>query len=469
MRNLGKILYILIFSTMLYGKVVATVSPSLVYEGEVATYKLKISGNNIAKPILNDICGYNIVGTSSQTSIEMINGNYNRSYTLSYQFVPQKSCTISPKEIEVDGKKEFSNSVRVTVKPPSQDKKAPFIVTLKASKEDLIVGEPFRLTLELKQSKRADALDSKFTPPDFKGFWIKSQSQTTRSETDEYVITKMNYTLAPQREGNFTIKPAQLQIATRDNVANMWGGFMPQVKWRSYFSNRLNFNVSAPPLGAKLVGDFKISATADKDTITQNEAVNVIVKVVGDGDLEDIESFKPYINGVNSFDEKIQVKGDTLTQKIAFVADSDFTIPPFKLTFYNLKTKKLQTIQTKPIKIKVKGGLKNDQVDVKVAKENVAPIRVKSTTNSFYLIVAFISGLLVGIFAMSLKKREFFKKDPTKTDIKDHKVLFMKLLPYKNDKDVKKILDDLEKSIYLSQDVKIDYKAIKELLKKYNI
>ena len=77
--------------------------------------------------------------------------------------------------------------------------------------------------------------------------------------------------------------------------------------------------------------------------------------------------------------------------------------------------------------------------------------------------------LLVGVFAMSLKKRGFFKKDPTKTDIKDHKVLFMKLLPYKDDKDVKKILDDLEKSIYLSQDVKIDYKAIKELLKKYNI
>jgi hypothetical protein len=480
MKNLGKNLFLfcLLLSSTIYASVVARVGPAVVYSGETATYTLTIQGSDVKKPVINDICGNDIVGTSSQTSIEMVNLNYKKSYTLSYEFVPKKSCIVEPVSVEVDGKTEHSNSVKVVVKPAVQDKNAPFILSLKASKKDLYVGEPFKLDLELKQNKRAAVVDSKFIEPDFKGFWVKHKSGATRTETPEYIITHASYTLAPQREGNLTIPPAQLRIATRATSRDMWGSFMPQIKWRSYYSNSLNIHAKPLPNNAKIVGSFTISAVADRDEITPNEAVNVTVKVQGDGNLEDIGSFKPYIDGVNVFAEKIEIKGNTLTQKLAFVSDRDFTIPSFKLAFFNLKTKRVEQITTKPIQIKVKGSPKQTQ-NLKIEKATPQKLVMKKAPslesessmqiNSIFVIIAFILGLIIGAALIYFKPFKIAKREK-KLNIKDEKLLLLKLLPYKDiDEDVRKIITVLEGNFYGENKETVDKKLLKEILKKYDI
>ncbi len=475
MKNLGKI--IIIFSllvTSIYASVVAKVYPKSVVSGEMATYTLTIRGGEVNKPVISTICGNNVLGTSSQTSIQMINNDYKKSYVLSYQFMPQKSCVIAPVSVEIDGKIQHSNSVKVTVKPAVQDKNANFVLNLIASKTELFVGEPFTLKLILKQKKDAEAVDSKFIAPDFKGFWVKGESKATRSEAGDFIITKASYRLAPQREGNLTIPPAQLKIASRISSRDVWGSFMPQVKWKSYFSNTVHVKAKPLPNNAKIVGNFTISATADKTQITPNEAVNITVKVVGDGNLEDITSFKPYISGVNVFDEKINIKGNTLTQKLAFVADRNFTIPPFSLTFYNLKTKKVEKISTEPIHIKVIGAVKKSELNIKSASSVPAKaLHVNNgvtAINSVWIALAFIVGLVLGIVIMLfIKPMKFFKNEKT-FNLNDEKLLLIKLLPYKDkDEVVKKIVDILEANLYSSKKEKIDKKIVKELLKKYDI
>jgi hypothetical protein len=479
MKNLGKKIFIIfiLFTTSLYASVVARVEPPVVYTGETATYVLTISGEKVRKPALSDICGNQILGTSSQTSIEMVNADYKKSYVLSYEFAPRKSCTIAPVSVEIDGKIQKSNAVKVLVKPAAQDKNADFVVSLKASKSNVYVGEPFTVQLELKQNRRAAVVDSKFLEPDFKGFWVKGKSQATREQTPEYVITRQSYKLAAQREGNLTIQPAQLRIATRANQRDMWGSFMPQVKWKSYYSNEVKIHAKPLPNGAKIVGDFTISAKADKTTITSNEAVNVTVTVKGDGNLEDIGTFKPYIDGVNVFDEKVEVHGNTLTQKLAFVSDKDFTIPSFKLSFYNLKTKQMQEIKTEPIHIKVKGSAKassslniekGEPLTVQKAENPTASVDVKSF-NYIWLLLAFVLGVVVGGALMFFKPFRMPKKEKS-FNIKDEKLLLLKLLPYKDmDADVKKIVDILEGNFYGEKKEKIDKKLLKEIIKKYDI
>jgi len=479
MKNLGKKIFIIFIFALnsLYASVVARVEPGVVYTGETATYILTVSGEKVHKPIVNDICGNQILGTSSQTSIEMVNMDYKKSYVLSYEFAPTKSCTIEPVSVEVDGKIEKSNAVKVLVKPAAQDKNADFVLSLKADKTNVYVGEPFVLHLELKQNKRASAVDSKFIEPDFKGFWVKNKSQASREDTPEFIITKASYTLAAQREGNLTIKPAQLRIATRSNRRDMWGSFMPQIKWKNYYSNEVHIHAEPLPNGAKIVGDFIISAKADKTEITSNEAVNVTVTVKGEGNLEDIGSFKPYIDGVNVFDEKVEVKGNTLTQKLAFVSDKDFTIPPFKLAFYDLKTKQVRQIKTEPIHIKVKGSAQTN-ASLKIKKEEpkltVKKAQEQSAGNSkdvnfLWIVVAFIVGLTVGIALVVFNPFKGVKKEK-RFNIKDEKLLLLKLLPYKDmDEDVKKIVDILEGNLYGEKKEKIDKKLLKEIVKKYDI
>ena len=480
MKNLGKKIVILfsLFATALYANIVAEVSPKVLYKGDEATYMLTVTGDKVQKPLISTLCGTNVTGTRSQTSIQMINMDYKKSYILSYTFVPQKSCVIPPVSFEVDGKVETSNAVKVTVKKPTQNKNADFILTLKPSKNELYVGEPFTLELVLRQRKSAQAIDSKFVAPDFKGFWVKGEPKTSRAEDAEFVYTKALYKLAPQREGNLTIEPAQIKIARRANSRDSWGMLMPEVKWRTYYSNEVHIFAKPLPHNAKLVGTFTIHAHADKLSINPNEAVNVTVEVDGDGNLEDIGSFKPYINGVNVFAEKIEIHGNKLTQKLAFVSDKDFTIPPFSIAFYNLKTKRVEKISTKPIHIKVSGASeqKSEELHMKKAEptsEAVSNAAQNSASSGgvsiFWTLLTFVLGTAFGIALMLIKPAELFKKEK-KLNIKDEKLLLVKLLPFKDkDADVQKIVDILEANIYSAKKEKIDKKLLKEILKKYDI
>lgn len=477
MKNLGKIvLFLLLLKGSLFADVKAFLDSRVVYSGEMVTYTLSMSGGDIQKPSITQICQNEVLSTSSQTSIESINGSYNKTYTLSYQFMPRKSCTIEAVGVKIDGKIEHSNSVKLLVKEPSQQMNAPFLLSLEASKTSLYVGEPFLVTLKLKQSLHAQAVDSKFIAPDFKGFWLKSQSEPVRVDDGEFLTTTLEYRLAPQREGNLTLKAAQLQVASRGANANSWGSFSPQVKWSSYFSNELNIRAEPLPNNASIIGDFSIKTEVKRNEINPNEALNVTVIVDGVGNLEDIKSFKPYVENVNIFDEKIEIKGDKLIQKLAFVSDANFSVPAFELVFFSTKTNSLQKIQTEAIPISVLGEGKQNELTIKRQEgsevSSVKDEEEKNLHDNSMLVVLFTVGLLVGIcigVAFMIFKPYFLRKNKKDFNIKDEKVLLMKLIPYKDDADVKKMMDSLEKNIYSSVKEPLDKKLLKEILKRHDI
>ena len=474
MKNLGKItIFLLLITNMLYADVRATVDETNVELGDVVTYSLHLSGGDIKQPQIDTLCGNDVTSTSTQTSINMVNGNYSKTKTFSYEFMPQKSCTIEPIEVEIDGKIQKTNPVEIKVTKSASSVDADFILKLSSSKKEVFVGEPFDVSLILKQRVDAEALDSKFQAPSFKGFWIKAQSQPTKKQDDKYVYTKLSYTLAPQRVGDLNISQAKLQIAKRDHSRDSWGSWIPNVKWKTYFSNTLSIKAKPLPEGVTLVGHFNISATVTKKEVSQNEALNLTLEVLGDGNLEDIKSFKPYIDGVNVFDEKIVVKNHKLTQKMAFVADRDFTIPPFKLRFFNPQTKQIETISTNPIHIKVKNSKVKDEPLV-VKKESKTEqkdktVVVKESFSSLYGALLYIFGLVSGIVLMVFKPWNRYQQKEKKVSIKEPRKLLIKLLPFKNDKEVEEIMDILEKNIYHDSDIKVDKKVLKEIFKRYNI
>ncbi len=479
MKNLGKtVLFLLLLTTTSFAKIVANVNPSVVYEGENATYTLNISGSSFHKPNLTDICGNEIISTGSQTSTQLINGHYSKDYILMYEFTPTKSCVIPSVEVEVDGKLEKSNSINLRVKKMKRDPNADFSLTLKTDKKELYVGEPFTVALLVRERKGAEADASKFIAPEFKGFWKKSESRPIRYEESEFITTKILYKLAPQRAGKLVVEKAKLKIATRVG-GNNWGRLIPQVHWKTYSSNNIEISAKALPNNVKIVGDFTISARVEKREVHANEAVNLIVEVQGNGNLEDIESFKPYIVGVNVFDEKIELQQNRLHQKLVFVGDKDFTIPAFELIYFDIETEQVRKIETEPIKIKVNGSLKTTPV-LKVKRDTNATqsgVKVEPSTkevvvekyNYFYISFAFLSGLLIGIVLM-LFQPKLRQSRSKKFDIRDEKLLLVKLLPYKdNDKDVAEVVQILEENIYSKSKETLDKKLLKELLHRYSL
>lgn len=468
-----KLIFLLFFIPYsMYASVLASLNSNRVELGEMVTYSLNLSGADITRPTIMRLCNTDVISTSTQTSINMINGEYTKSFILSYKFIPQQSCEIKATEVDIDGKIELSNTVSLKVVPVSGAKDRDFILELSSDKDEVLVGETFHMTLLFKQKRGANAVDSEFIAPALKGFWIKNESKPKRYDEGDYSVSKVIYTMSAQRVGTLDIDKAQMRIASRVRGRDAWGAFMAQVKWKTYFSNSLSINVSALPSGVNLVGNFSISVSVDKTQIDSNEAVNVNIKVMGDGNLEDIKSFKPSMNDANIFDEKINIESNTLTQKMAFVSDNDFIIPSFYLKYYDQDTKEIKTISTKEIAIKVKNAQAKEQLTIKREEVKSNQIKVQEAVsfniNNIVMIEIFLLGVVIGLVLMYFKPWSFKVKEKI-ISIKDEKLLLVKLLPYKDDIEVKSILDILENNLYSDNKNILDKKLLKELLKKYKI
>ncbi len=473
MKNLGKLLFILfLISNSLYASVTGSVDANEVQRGDIVTFSLKIIGEDIQRPNIYDLCGVDIISTSETRSIQMLGNKTTIDYTLTYRFEALKSCTIEPVEVSIDGKKEKTSAIDITVKKRAKSKNDDFTLTLFLSKNEVFVGESFELVLMLKQKKSAKIVDSQFIRPDLKGFWVKGEPKQERGEDKDFVVTKVTYYLAAQRVGVLDISAAQMKIAARKKVKNFFGGFFPEVKWKNYFSNDLSIKSKPLPAGVSLVGDFKIEATVDKTIANANEAVNVSIQIHGDGNLEDVKTFKPYIDGVSIFDEKIVVEKNKLSQKIAFVGDRSYLVEPFSIKYLDIKTNEIKTISTSPINIEIKNAKVQKELTIKREDNEtiVVPkqVQVVNGLDKLWLIPAFVLGVILATLIMFLKSLNLFDRKK-KFNIKDHKVLLVKLMPYKENEDVKEVLEILESNLYSKVEEKIDKKLLKELVKKYEI
>jgi len=471
MKNLGKILILLItIVNILNASVSASVDASKVERGEMVTLMLKLNGEDIKKPNIEKLCEEDVISTGSQTSVEIINGNYKKTNILTYKFLPQNSCVIKSIPVDIDGKTEYTSPINIEVTKQKITKDSKYILTLDSSKSEVYVGESFEVTLLFKQKNNSNAVDSKFTPPSLKGFWVKDETQPERYSDGDYTVTKVVYKLSAQRDGVLNISPAQIKIASRVNTSDSWGYLIPKVKWRTYFSNALDIKVKSIPQGVDLVGDFEITSSIDKSSIDKNEAVNLNLELKGDGNLEDVKTLKPEIKDVSIFDEKVVLQNNILTQKIAFVSDKDFVIPAITLKCFNPKTNKITTIKTKEYKIDVK-GVQNSEQKLNIKREDDAPeiISDDKANNSEISVVwgvgLFLAGIIVGVIAMSLRKITLFEKNDS-FDVKDEKQLLVKLLEHESDPEAKEIIEKLEANIYSGKKENIDKKQIKELLKR---
>jgi len=476
MKNLGKILILItLIPLSLMADIKASVDSPNVERGDMVTYEIMLNGDNIVRPIISTLCGQNVISTATQTSIQMINGTMTKSYIFAYKFLPQESCVIDPVEVEIDSQIYKTNSVKVNVSKLTIKKDSPFILTLESDKKEVFMGESFNMKLLFKQKDEAEAIDSEFIAPNFKGFWIKDESKAKRYKENGYTITEKVYKLAAQRVGKLKISSAQMRIAFRTHTRDPWAGVISRIKWKSYYSNELNIDVKAIPNGLDLVGEFKISAEIDKLSIKKNEAVNVSIRVVGDGNLEDIASFKPNMNGVNVFDEKITIEDGVLMQKMAFVSDRDFTVPSFEVKFFNPKSKKIEITKTKPFIVKVKNSNpKQEELTIKRDDKKNIQKEISSSSASlsnFSNILVFIAGVIVGILISLIRvfKRTKNTKLLKPLDIKNEKLLLIKLLPYKDDLEVRKILDLIEENLYSDAKKILDKKLLKEIFKRYDI
>ena len=424
-------------------------------------------------------------GTS--TSVSMVNGKTTRSSQTSYTYILQAKKTgtfqLASARATVKGNEISSKAVQITVVEggsdaakqgqqggssqggQSQQKESrgnistdtgELFMRLYLSKHDAMVGEPITATLKIYQRANLTGFeDAKF--PKFNGFWSQEVDTPQSIEFQrEQVGDKMynaavlrRWVLIPQKAGSLTIDPSEIVclVNVRTQRAKT-GSIFDDFFENDYVTQRqrvttpsLTVKVSALPGGAPdgfsgAVGEYSVSAKLSKDALKTHDAASLIVTVTGKGNVSLVEApkidfppdFEAYDVKTTSGTDRSGTSGSK-TFEYPFIPRSpgEFTLPPVKFSYYDVKNRRYATASTDSLKLSVErsaggaaqpaqngsGTLTVDRKGVKNLGEDIRFIKTKTSLSedkgffvgkpAYWILVAL---LLLGAAAIWLSLRK---------------------------------------------------------------
>ncbi len=499
-KILGKILLMTMISINLFAGVKVSLSAPAIYRGESVSFTITADGRDVKFPKIDEIGGFSINGTSSSQSTTIMNGDVSKQISKIYSFTPTKSAVIPSYEVEVDGKKYKTEALKVEVLKPSASKKgSDFLVEIGVDKREAHVGEAINLTITFKQKLNAHADKLQLGEPKLENFWIKKVEGVDQENEGDHIVQKLHYILFPQKSGKFTLEPIQADIAQAVKSRSRMGGMFDdsffndpflnslstRLKWKKIYSNDVKLDIKPLPNNLELYGDFKINASVDKKQVQANKPANLTIRVTGEGNIDDVKKFDLNLNNVIVYADEPKITsnlngkiyGGEFTQKIALIADRNFTIPPIELEYFDKKTNQTKTIKTEPIDIEVAGGGSGvtssmnptievaDNTDEKISKtkQSVKNEPIENEPNHMkylFLLIGLILGIALNTLFNLYKNRDKKEQKDIVKQIRKAKTdqsLFDLLLPYsQKGKLIADALEKLEENIYKKANHKID-------------
>ncbi len=395
-------------------------APNVVREGEQfnLTYSLDQQPDNVQLPDMNNFQVLGGPSTSSSTSVQIINGKMTRSSSVSYTYMltanSKGKYTIPPATATVKGKTYQSNSISIEVLPgnaPSSAGSASsgnagssqqqgesaassqvnangknVFVRLLVSKKEAYVGQEIIAWVKLYTRVPIADFDRSFSGPEFTGFYkqdidLPPLRSLERENVDGQIYnagTLMKVILFPQRSGDITIKPFDLDVLVQQSVQpqsrSIFDDFFSQTRnvKVTLTGNSVKFHIKPLPSGQPAsfngaVGKFNIDASLSNATVKTNQAVTLKVNVTGSGNLKlldnpttdippDIESYDP----TTTSNIKNTSEGETGEKTFEYTLipryAGNFNIPPVKLTYFDPDTKSYHTVSTRGFNITVEKG-----------------------------------------------------------------------------------------------------------------
>lgn len=483
MKNLGKIIYFIFFlGLMAHAQVDVSVDKDQVSRGERVTFTLRLTGNQVVDlPPISTLCGYDIEGRMQSQKTVISNGKRAQELSMQYTFMPERSCRIEPLRMKVDGNEEQTEAIEITVSKVSIAKNDPFVVELKTDKNAVYVGEPFEMYVNFKQRRGIGVYDQSVSLPESKNIWIKSQYEGRAVKQDRYETHENMYAISAQQSGKLNLGPLRWNLQVQANSRDSWGMLFSRIKTHTVFSNEVDIEVKPLPEGVILVGDLQLKAEVDKTEVNAGEAVNLTITAEGRANVEDIPAFDLFLQGAQAFKEEPKVTHalkdnqyfGAFSQKLAIVAEKDFTIEALTLTYMDVATDQVKTIKTQPISIKVINAKASESEPLKVIKasdELTPPAQMQAKgLNTLDAIVVFAVGLLSGVILMMIPWRRFKQNNTHANKFKPgiNKQTLQQLIPHVHEhEEIATMVQNLSENLYEGKSHSIDLKHLKALMEK---
>ena len=340
-------------------------------------------------------------GTSSGTSVSVVNGKVDRQTTethvITLRAEKEGSYTFAPATISADGRTLSTNTWKLTVLPPdkagassgrssgrsgqSSDNTALF-VRLILSKNKIYEQEAVLATIKL-YTQASGVQAENYSFPSFEGFVVQDIDlpQNTSFSLENY--NGVNYKVAvlkqcllfPQRTGKITITPGKFdfQVETYQLVNGPFGPMrVPQGVSRSVSTNTASVEVMPLPGGKPAsfmggVGDFSLSSSISSTHVKANEAITLKLTIKGSGNLKYLKNPELQLpNDFDTYDPKVDVNVKASAGGVSGIRTVEYTtiprfagtfkIPAVEFSYFDIKSKSYKTLRTEAYEVTVDKG-----------------------------------------------------------------------------------------------------------------
>lgn len=450
-------------------------------------YSINSKSDNFSGPAIRDFTIITGPNTSSSSSVQIINGNVTQKVSYNFIYILQATkegtFTIGPARAIVDGKSIQSNSLTITVvKGSSQssgnqgnqnnrqsdnssgdiDDGTDVFIKAIPSQRNPYQGEQVIVTFKIFTKIPVSQYSVK-KQSSFQGFWTKDlMGQNDKPKQERQVINGEEYVVAdiqkialfPQRSGDLTIDPMELEIVAQVRKKNsrkqsdpffdffndpFFSGSYQNVK-KVLKSNPVTISVKQLPANGKpasfngAVGSFTMNSTIDRTEVKANDAITLKYTIQGSGNLElidklniefppDFEVYDPKItNNIQTGNNGIS--GSRSFEYVIIPRNAgNFSIKPVEFSYYDANKNNYITISSPEYSLKIAKGEGNqaaisysgvNQEDIKYIGKDILHIRSTpfglSKTGSYffgsmsYFLFLLIPLLLFVVMVFLLKK-----------------------------------------------------------------
>lgn len=369
------------------------VQPRVLKVGEVAQCSITISGRQTGPaPALPAIPGFELAGTSQQTSLSIVNGASQSTITFIYQLAALEAGTfqIGPFRYERNGQTFTLGPVEVTVvkgqTPGSSSAPAGqedfLFATLTASRPEAYVQQPIQLELALYwrdlNIDREVGLNGFDTTGLRLGGWQELQVSREAVKGQVFEVRRFRCQAVPLTAGTFTLSP-QLRVGvlvrTRQGRSDpFFGGAFDDLFFGGFRAQPTE--VIVPPLSLTIrdlpaegrppeftgaVGNFRLDVRAQPASVAVGEPVTVTARISGEGNLDTVSA--PILSATDDFrryDPKLvgqdPAAGEKTFELVLIPRQAGISnLPPVRFAYFDPEAGRYQTVEQPALPLRVEG------------------------------------------------------------------------------------------------------------------
>ncbi len=432
LKHIKILLYVLLIPLLGFGQEVmlkvSTKSRVSLGEQFQVVFELNAEGERFKGPDFKDWRVLSGPMSSTSSSIQIINGKMNRSFTQSYTYIisPTKEGKISigSAQVVVDGETYKSQPVTVkVVKSNTSNSSATanqnqqqgltdkdLFLRAIIDKNQVVTGEQVIVTYRIYTRVPVSSVSvTKLSA--FPGFWTKDllsdkdalQQTTETINGEEYTVADIRkMALFPQKTGKLTIDPMELECVaqvrtqtSRQRSRDPFESFFNDPFFNRGISNVQKLLISEPlsievkPLPSQgkqmnfsgAVGQFGISSSIDKTSVKTNDAITLSYTISGKGNVElvelpqlqfppDFEVYDPKITN----NIKTSSSGVSGTKKFEYLliprTAGEFNIDELQFSYYDPKKQAYLNLKTPAYTIAVEKNGKEESQGVFVPSQS---------------------------------------------------------------------------------------------------